>query len=270
MYEDAEIERAAFAGAGRVFCIASAGDTALRLAHEHEVTACDINPVQLAYAKRRAEGGPPESGDVERIMGIARCFMPLIGWRKNIVESFLALTDPGEQMAYWTSRLNTRRFRAGFDALMSPRMLRVVYAPPLLSSLPESPGELFRKRLERGFGLHPNASNPYARSLLLGEQRNGFRPQRAKIRFVERDAATWLESCPPRSFDAFSLSNILDGADATYRDRLAKAIRHAASQEAVVVLRSFADPLPEVSTNHAARDRSMLWGIVDIRKAEAF
>jgi hypothetical protein len=57
MYEDAEIEREAFAGKDRVFCIASAGSTARRLADEHDVVACDINPVQLAYAERRARGG---------------------------------------------------------------------------------------------------------------------------------------------------------------------------------------------------------------------
>ena len=54
MYEDAEIERVAFRGKSRVFSIASAGATALRLADQHEVVACDINPAQLAYAERRA------------------------------------------------------------------------------------------------------------------------------------------------------------------------------------------------------------------------
>ena len=83
MYEDAEIERAAFQGKGRVFCIASAGATALTLADQHEVVACDINPAQLAYAERRAAGGPPETGDAERAMSFARAFMPLVGWRAS-------------------------------------------------------------------------------------------------------------------------------------------------------------------------------------------
>ena len=79
MYEDAEIEQAAFHGKGRVFCIASAGATALRLAGEHEVVACDINPAQLAYAERRVGGGLAETGDAERAMNFARAFMPLVG-----------------------------------------------------------------------------------------------------------------------------------------------------------------------------------------------
>lgn len=72
MYEDAEIEREAFVGRHRVFCIASAGNTALRLADEHEVTACDINPAQLAYAERRLRGAAAETGDAERAMNLAR------------------------------------------------------------------------------------------------------------------------------------------------------------------------------------------------------
>ena len=57
MHEDANIERSMFKGKRRVFCIASAGDTAFQLAAEHDVVACDINPIQLAYAERRAAGG---------------------------------------------------------------------------------------------------------------------------------------------------------------------------------------------------------------------
>lgn len=270
MYEDAEIERAAFQGAGRVFCIASAGATAFRLADQHEVVACDINPAQLAYAERRARGGPAETGDAERAMNLARAFMPLVGWRAGVVRAFLALSDVAEQMAFWREHLDTRRFRAGFDALMSPMILRTVYAPRFLSVLPGRFGAVLRKRLERGFARHQNATNPYARALLLGEYSNEPRPRSPNIRFVLADAASWLESCPGRFFDAFSLSNILDGAEPAYRSRLSGAVRHAASEEAVVVLRSFAEPPLELSTNHAERDRSMLWGVVDIRSAQTF
>ena len=52
MYEDAEIELRAFQPGGRIFCIASAGCTAMRLAAHHTVVAVDINPVQLAYVQR--------------------------------------------------------------------------------------------------------------------------------------------------------------------------------------------------------------------------
>lgn len=271
MYEDAQIEKAAFQGKGRVFCIASACATALQLADQHEVVACDINPTQLAYAERRSRGGQFETGDAERAMNFARSFMPLIGWRRNVVRAFLALSDIAEQMTFWRKHLDTRRFRTGFDTLMSPVILRAVYASQFLSSSPSKFGAVLRTRLERGFGRHQNASNPYARALLLGESSTD-EPQRAErnIRFVLADAASWLESCPARFFDGFALSNILDGAQSGYRLRLSQAIRRAATEEAVVVSRSFAEPPAESSSNHADSDRSMLWGIVDVRSAIEF
>jgi hypothetical protein len=270
MYEDAEIDSQVFCGKGRVFCIASAGDTARRLADEHDVVACDINPAQLAYARRRAAGGPSQTGDAERAMSVARTFMPLVGWTRELLRAFLALSDVGEQVAFWKQHLDTRRFRAGLNLLMAPTILRAVYAPQLLSSLPPDFGRVLHKRLECGFARHPNAWNPYARALLLGVTGDDLLPPTPQnIRFVEGDAASWLESCLPHSFDGFSLSNILDGAEAAYRTRLTQAVRRAATDEAVVVLRSFAEPQPGVEHNRAEYDRSLLWGIVDVRSAHA-
>jgi len=249
MFEDAQIEVEAFRGRGKVFSIASAGNTAIRLAQEHEVVACDINRVQLACQ-----------------------LMPLGGWHHGLVEAFLALTDPHEQLDFWRAHLDTRRFRAGFDFLLSYGVLRMLYAPQFLSFLPVGFGPIMRRRWERCFAEHPNATNPYARLLLLGDasalNTPPPSPQTGTIEFVEGDAAGYLECCAAESFGGFALSNILDGARPGYRLRLQRAVLHAAAPGAIITLRSFGEPLRALRTNLAARDRSMLWGVVDVRPVE--
>jgi len=267
MYEDADIELAAFRDKGRIFCIASAGSTACRLATDHDIVACDINATQLEYAKRRAAGGRPERGDAERAMSLVRAFMPLVGWSRDNVEMFLSLSETGAQAAFWKTHLDTRRFRAGFDLLLSPALLRVMYASRFLAIIPPHFGQVVRRRFERCFTRHANASNPYLRMLFLGGGRSDQHVAASNIRFVLADAASFLESCPEGSFDGFSLSNILDGAEPSYGDRLLRAVRHAASPDAVVVARSFAEPSEILATNRAECDRSLLWGIVDVRSA---
>jgi len=268
MYEDASIELDAFRPGGRILCIASAGCTAMKLAPHHEVVAVDINPVQLAYAERRLNGDPGFRGRAERVMDFARFFAPLAGWWPSRVRAFVELDDPAEQMEYWQQQLNTWRFRAALNGLFSVTALRSVYSSPLLDFLPKRLGVVMRTRMERCFASHPNRTNPYARSLLLGELSPDLPPTEAKdIRLVHADAAGFLENEPPASFDGFTLSNILDGADEAYRQRLFAAIKRAAAPMATTVLRSFSDADASSPTNRATDDRAMLWGSVLVRPA---
>ena len=270
MYEDALIELNAFPAGGRVFCIASAGCTAMKLAPRHEVVAVDINPVQLAYARRRFAGERGHCGVAERIMRLARAFAPLAGWRTSTVRAFLDLDDPGEQLAYWRRYLNTRRFRAAMDSLFSMPALRTIYASSFLKFLPPNFGAVMRRRMERCFARHPNRTNAHAHALLLGELSFEIPPPEARnIRVVHADAATFLEHEPAGSFDGFTLSNILDGADSAYQRRLLAAVKRSAAPGAIVVLRSFREPSADLSANHAADDAAMIWGIVSIESAAA-
>src|SRR5262249_62068384 len=80
MYEDAAIELRAFAGRERVFAIASAGCTARALAAAgHRVTAVDVNPRQLGYARARADGAPGVEGTAGPLLAAARRSLGLIG-----------------------------------------------------------------------------------------------------------------------------------------------------------------------------------------------
>jgi S-adenosylmethionine:diacylglycerol 3-amino-3-carboxypropyl transferase len=268
MYEDTSIEMAAFTRSDRIFCIASAGCTAIALATSHQVVAVDINRVQLAYARRRLGGGLAAPGAAERLMSFGRWFSPLIGWSDAHLDTFLDLQDPGQQIGYWQRHLDTARFRATVDAAFSLAALRLLYAAPFLDFLPTRLGAVMRARMARCFARHSNRENPYARALLQGELPPSAAPWAAgRIRLEHADAACYLEAQPPASFDGFALSNILDGADAAYRRRLQAAVLRTATPGAVVVQRSFREPPATQSNNRAADDRSMLWGLVEVGPA---
>lgn len=277
VYEDAAIELRAFEPGGRVFCIASAGCTAIQLAVRHSVVAVDINPVQIEYVRARITGLPARRGAAERLIAVFRALAPLAGWRTALVREFLALDDPLQQTEFWRRHLDTRRFRMAFSLLLSFTALRAVYASPLLASLPTRLGSVMRRRMERCFAMHSNRRNPYAWLLLLGAPADepladttvARRSTGEHLRLECADAAEFLERSPPESFNGFSLSNILDGASVEYEERLFRAVRHAAAPDAMVVLRSFREPPPGHTTNHAGDDRSMIWGIVDVRRAAA-
>ena len=264
-YEDSAIELEAFAPRSRVFCIAGAGCTARTLAAVgHQVTAVDIHPEQVAYARFRAFGAPERAGAAERLLSYARRFFGLVGWTDQRVGEFLHLSNPVQQIAYWDRFLNTRRLSAAIYVVLSRSILHRAYNRSFVDVLPPNFATYIHQRMRRCWATHPNASNPYAWNLFSGQQQIIPDPPGHPIHFACVDAATYLESCEPASFEAFSLSNILDGAPVAYADRLHRAVRRAAVPGAVLVSRSFAEPVFEMKSNWAGRDRSFLWGIVNV------
>lgn len=265
MYEDPAIETEFFPAASRVFCIASAGCTALALsAAGHDVTAVDVNPQQVFYAQARADGGPLREGTAERLLSRVRALFPALGWTDARLREFLAMRNPSVQVDYWQGRLDTKRWRTATDALLSSVLLGTAYRNPFLAGLPRRFGSVIRARLERTWSNHANNRNPYAWRFLIGQTPTVLDRPASPIRFMCDDAATYLQGCKPASFDAFSLSNILDGAPLDYIRRLCCAIEHAAKPGAIVVTRSFAEHKNSFNRNLAARDRSMIWGTVSV------
>ncbi len=273
MYEDHAVERAAFAPGGQAFCIASAGDMALALCGEHAVTAVDINPVQVDYARARFAGAPRRSGAAERLMGFGRGLLPLLGWPPSRIEEFLGMHDPAAQALWFAEHLNTWRFRAAVDTALSLTALGKVYGNELMAIVPAHFGRVLRARLARCIARHPNRGNPWLRLLLTGDDAGPAEPPPARaagIELVCADALDFLGDGAPARFDAFTLSNILDGANAVFAERLRLVVRHAARPGAVVVRRSFREPGSgdDPRFDRAAVDRSVLWGVVDVRPVE--
>jgi S-adenosylmethionine:diacylglycerol 3-amino-3-carboxypropyl transferase len=265
-YEDSGIELRVFKPQSRVFTIAGAGCTARALAAAgHSVTAVDVNPHQLAYARSRADGEPVRMGAVEHLLAFGRSLATLAGWSRSRLEHFLRMSDGSEQAEYWDRWLDTPKWRAVVDMLLAPRLLRLFYAGPFVDALPQDFGARIRRRLRRGWSLHVNRCNPYASALLLGKTAAEYSATVSPIQFVCAEAADFLESSS-EVFDAFALSNIGDGASLAYQRRLRAAIERAAAPGAVLVTRSFAEPEPDTAANWATLDRSLLWGVVEVSR----
>ena len=305
MYEDWHIEAEVLPAAGRVFCIASAGTTSMALAARGmAVTAVDINPAQVEYVRDRLRGGASRDGTADRFFKAGRRFLPLMGLRRSVIRRFLELADPAAQVRYWRAHLDTTRFKAALALAINPLALRAIYSSTFVRVLPRRFDRVIRARLERCWARHPNRTNPYAWRFFLGIDPPDYNAptlpspnvSNARLALKRRsrgptgpasgggkdvplpaggggivdllcaDAAAYLESCPAASFIGFSLSNILDGTEPAYGERLMAAVRHSAQDGAVVVLRSFMEPPPGESTELAARDRSMLWGRLTVEK----
>ena len=254
MFEDAEIELGVFAPGARVFCVASAGCTAFALAeHGCDVTAVDVNPAQTAYVRARLAGAPSRPGLADKMLARFR----RLG-SSDTLRAFCELDDPHEQVAFWDERLDSARFRLAFAAALRPAALAAALPPRL--------DVLVRGRLRRGFAAYRNRSNPYLRGLLLGELPPPP-PRGLAVRVETADAAEFLERCMPASFDGFTFSNVLDGADHAFAGRLREAAARAAAPGAIAVLRTLAEPESPDELEHARRDRAPLWGAIRIEQA---
>ena len=270
MHEDWSIEASLFPPGSRVLCVASAGCTALALAGRGDrVTAVDINPAQVDYVRARLAGMPAKVGRVDLMLMRARHALRWLGWNEAKLRSFLTLGDPTEQMRFWRQRLDGPLWRTALECALHPLVLRFAYASGFLRALPDGFARVIRRRLERGWLLHANRTNPYAWHMLLGhgppeEGSSTISCGHLKVNLICAEVAEYLEICTPASFDAFSLSNILDGADAQYRQRLLCAVRRTGAPEAIVVLRSFAEPKDKDEDSWAARDRALIWGSVRV------
>jgi len=276
MLEDAAVELAAFPPGGRVFAIASAGCTAMALARRGDrVTAVDVHPGQVELVRRRVRGDTVPEARTERWLAEGRRRLIDSGaWDERAIATFLSEIDVDVQRRWWDERIATPRLRAMLRAALArPRLVGDRAGFPA-GSTPERFGGLVERRLARCVATHPNRWNPYLWWLLAGRDAPGTRSGRAipesRVDVHVAEAGQWLEAHPRARFDAFTLSDVLDGASPVQRRRLVAAVRRAAEPGAVVVVRSLADDDDPVACARAARDRSGIWGSVRVVKVSRF
>ncbi|HEV7668948.1 MAG TPA: DUF3419 family protein [Thermoanaerobaculia bacterium] len=273
MNEDWRVEAEVFPPGGRIFCIASSGCTALALAARgFRVTAVDVNPAQIEYARTRAAGAPPRPGVIDGRLALARRALPWLGLRERDLRQFLQFAAVDEQTDFWRRRLDTWRLRAFLRCGLSRAFLRLKVGRSLVEALPTRFDRVIRERLERTWGRHPNRENPFVWRLLLGCEPPGGAPDKAAgeapaaIDFVCADAIDHLDGGPPNRFDGFTLSNILEAAPLPYQERLLAAVRRAAAPGAILVVRSLLEPSDGEAADWTSRDRSPLWGAVEVSR----
>lgn len=258
MYEDPEVEVRSLPR-GRVLVIASAGDTAFALAAAGwDVVAIDINAAQVEYVRDRIAGAPRRAGQADRYLARAAKALPLLGLTGDRLRKFFNLDDPGVQVAAWRS-LTGRRFRAALALAFGPAR-RLAYRSELASALPKGFADELESRLERGFAIHPNHTNPIAPAL-FGLPTPPVGAHHVAVEHAE--ALQFMRAQPPGSFDGFALSNIADGAPPGFREELLNAAQRIARSGAIAVLRTLGTPRRRDDAARAASDRALIWGGID-------
>lgn len=272
-YEDERIELEEFGNPDRICVIAASGETAAACAAAgHEVTAVDINPVQLDYAQARLASGRSRLGTAEQGMRVARSALgPIVpGWRWSRLGPVLAEADGEQAVDYWRRALNTGAFRRLLALGLRPTSLIVrTLQPEFARFLPRQFDQIILQRMEQGLARHGMAQNRYAWRMLAGREMPGWtlpleheNPDAGgSVSWLQADVLDHLESVPAGHYGGVSLSNVLDGASFAYGRRLRQAASRAVRPGGAVVLRSFAPP-GSAGPGRAADDAAMLWGSI--------
>jgi hypothetical protein len=263
MYEDPSIDLQAVEGRANVLCICSAADTAKFLANNgHNVTAVDINPAQVAYAKQRLAGRPYQRGLAEVLMAIGRTVLRPVGWSRRELTRFCTATDIEVQRQQWHQLTHGAR-GLGFRVLLSPSRLRLGYKREFVDVAGKGFADRVFAIVDRSLVHVPNADNPYASLLFLGQPLPDVPLNSdAQLTVLCADVVKHLLSVPEHHYDAVTLSNILDGASQSFHDELRRALQHGAKPDAPVVLRTFKAVSDEAATIRASNDRSLIWSAI--------
>ncbi|WP_143103000.1 DUF3419 domain-containing protein [Agrococcus baldri] len=274
-WSDPGIELEELAPASRVLVSGGAGEMIAVLADAgHRVTVIGSNRNQLEYARRRVAGGAFEPGAAERLFDLGRGMIRAASpaWSRRRVRQFLQENDPIRASQAWKDRLDNRTLASILKTMLGPAgALSALVLRDFSTPIPPHFDEAIRGRIARALRKHAPRDNPYAWRLLLGEELPGHRLPR-----VDADAIGWvdaplldhLERVEPGTYDAITLSNVIDGADERWVRDLRKAAVRAVVPGGPIIARSFATTMDDDAAKRARRDRAMLWGSIVVHRSD--
>jgi S-adenosylmethionine-diacylglycerol 3-amino-3-carboxypropyl transferase len=225
--------------------VASGGCTALALKHAFpslDVHAFDLNPDQLAHARRKAdaiadgalaqlnvantdEAGLSQCGEFEKLFRVLR-----FGWQQFVapgdeLETFFSSDDAtrGRLRSKW---LSSPSWPAIFEVAFAEGLLHAMFGPDATRhAVRGSYPSYFQRVFERGLQREDAASNPWLQHVLLQRY---VTPAAFLISQSHLDVSWHLGSLGDvpslERFGVVSLSNIFDWSDASLVEAWAKAL----------------------------------------------
>jgi S-adenosylmethionine-diacylglycerol 3-amino-3-carboxypropyl transferase len=245
--EDFEVEAALVQATGARACltVASGGCTALALKHRFpglEVHAFDLNPDQLAHARRKADAiaagelralnvgddgpsGLSQRGEFEKLFRVLRrAWLELVMGPEALEQFFVEPAQRHRLLGQWTA---SPYWPACFEVAFAEGLLHAMFGPDATRHAPRgSYPAYFQRAFERGLSQSGAAQNPFLQHVLL--QRYLTPP--AFLTCGARLEVTWhqasLTDVPAlERFEVVSLSNIFDWSDEALVAAWARALR---------------------------------------------
>jgi S-adenosylmethionine-diacylglycerol 3-amino-3-carboxypropyl transferase len=191
--------------------------------------------------------GVVHAGRLERYFRVFRRFvLPLIHPRRT-VDALLTARSPEERERFYVTVWNRWRWRLLFHVFFSRAVMgRLGRDPEFFREVHGAVAAPILERTRRGFTELPTEDNPYLRYVLTGhfgptlpdylrpERHAAIRRGLDRVHLVQAPVEEALLQVPPRSIDAFNLSNVAEYMSLRGYHRLLEAVRRAAAPGARV------------------------------------
>lgn len=262
--EDAalEAELVRRTSARQVLVVASGGCTALTLRHLFpalEVTAFDLNPLQLAHVRAKAEAvargelaalnveerndsALNQCGHFEGLFRVLRHFLlEFVLTERELTRFFDPETLPGVRASLVERWTRSQYWAAAFSVAFTDGFLHGMFGPAATQHAePGSYPGYFQRVFERGLRQRHAESNLFLQHVLLGFYRRDAAPayvhanRSLDVSLVEGE----LTDVPGlERFDVISLSNVFDWSDDALVERWAGKLIREAKPGCAILLR---------------------------------